>query len=209
MSIDALCDRLPEYAKDIAANLKALADDDKGLTDSQKWGCFLACAYAIGTPGVVADVEEGCPLPDGAKTAAKAAAAIMGMNNVYYRALHMMKNPEYATMPAKLRMSVIAKLGSTRSTSSSGPWRFRRSTVAAPAWTATTTYSAGTPCPPPQFKTALRIASVVNAASRIVAAEVVAAAPLQTGGDRPDKSDDQPGYPTSAPAPAATPIPAG
>jgi alkyl hydroperoxide reductase subunit D len=29
--------------------------------------------------------------------AAKSAAAIMGMNNIYYRALHLMHNPEYQT----------------------------------------------------------------------------------------------------------------
>ena len=44
-------------------------------------------------------------------TAAKAAAAIMGMNNVYYRSLHLLKNPEYRTLPARLRMNIIANPG--------------------------------------------------------------------------------------------------
>ena len=35
----------------------------------------------------------------------------MGMNNVYYRALHLMKNAEYRTMPARLRMNVLASPG--------------------------------------------------------------------------------------------------
>ena len=35
----------------------------------------------------------------------------MGMNNVYYRALHLMKNPEYATLPARLRMNILANPG--------------------------------------------------------------------------------------------------
>jgi len=46
-----------------------------------------------------------------AVTAAKAAAAIMGMNNVYYRALHLISSETYRTLPAKLRMNVIAKPG--------------------------------------------------------------------------------------------------
>ena len=62
---------------------------------------FLACAYAVGVPGVVGDIEDAAQLSDEAKTAAKSAAAIMGMNNVYYRAIHLMKNPEYGTMPAR------------------------------------------------------------------------------------------------------------
>jgi alkyl hydroperoxide reductase subunit D len=50
-----------------------------------------------------------------AADAARAAAAIMGMNNVYYRALHLMKNQEYRTLPARLRMNVIANPGVQKS----------------------------------------------------------------------------------------------
>src|SRR5262249_24824412 len=46
-----------------------------------------------------------------AVTAAKAAAAIMGMNNIYYRFTHLVSSPDYRTMPAKLRMNVIANPG--------------------------------------------------------------------------------------------------
>jgi alkyl hydroperoxide reductase subunit D len=35
----------------------------------------------------------------------------MGMNNVYYRALHLMKNEEYRTLPARLRMNILANPG--------------------------------------------------------------------------------------------------
>jgi alkyl hydroperoxide reductase subunit D len=45
-----------------------------------------------------------------ALAAAKSAAAIMGMNNVYYRFVHMVGG-DYANMPAKLRMSVIGRPG--------------------------------------------------------------------------------------------------
>jgi lipoyl-dependent peroxiredoxin subunit D len=43
--------------------------------------------------------------------AARAAAAIMGMNNVYYRFLHLVEDDEYARLPAKLRMNVIGSPG--------------------------------------------------------------------------------------------------
>jgi len=39
--------------------------------------------------------------------AAKGAAAIMGMNNVFYRFTHLSSNDKYATMRAGLRMNVI------------------------------------------------------------------------------------------------------
>ena len=38
----------------------------------------------------------------------------MAMNNVYYRFTHLASDPQYATMPAKLRMNVLAKPGVDR-----------------------------------------------------------------------------------------------
>ena len=110
MSIDALRDALPAYAKDLSLNLSSLAADAT-LSDQQKWGAFLACAFAVGEPTTLKAVEAAGALSDEARTAAKAAAAIMGMNNVYYRALHLMQNLEYRTLPARLRMNVIANPG--------------------------------------------------------------------------------------------------
>ena len=110
MSIDTLRQALPAYAKDISLNLSSLMNETV-LNDQQKWGCFLASAYAVGTPAVIQALEDGCPLSEEAATAAKGAAAIMAMNNVYYRSLHLMKNREYATLPAKLRMNIIANPG--------------------------------------------------------------------------------------------------
>jgi len=54
--------------------------------------------------------EFGPKLSPEALTAAKAAAAIMGMNNVYYRFTHLVGG-DYGNMPAKLRMNVMAKPG--------------------------------------------------------------------------------------------------
>src|SRR5690606_22595707 len=43
--------------------------------------------------------------------AAKTAASIMAMNNVYYRFTHLASAPDYRAMPAKLRMNAMAKPG--------------------------------------------------------------------------------------------------
>src|SRR2546425_6825887 len=110
MSLDALRDQLPAYAKDLALNLGSLAGETL-LSEQQKWGAFVASAHAVAIPAVVKAIEAAAAeagLSDEAKTAAKTAAAIMGMNNVYYRALHIMQNDEDRRLPARLRMNVLA-----------------------------------------------------------------------------------------------------
>lgn len=173
MSLDALRDALPAYAKDLSLNLSSLAADT-GLNDQQKWGCFLASAYAVGEPQTVKAIEAAAQLSDEARAAAKAAAAIMGMNNIYYRSLHLMKNQEYRTLPAKLRMNVIANPGVDKTDFE--------------LWcTAVSAINGCGACldsheeelrkrgmPAVQVQVALRIASVVNAVSRVIAGETAA-----------------------------------
>jgi hypothetical protein len=55
----------------------------------------------------------------------------MGMNNIYYRFLHLVEDSEYQTMPARLRMNVIGNPASTSSSSSCCRSRCRPSTAAA------------------------------------------------------------------------------
>lgn len=46
--------------------------------------------------------------------AAKYAAFVTAMNNVYYRFVHLASNPEYKTMPARLRMNALGHPGVDR-----------------------------------------------------------------------------------------------
>jgi len=112
MSLDALKDRLPEHAKDLKLNLSSLARETV-LDDQKKWGCYLASAYAVGEPETLKALSEevSSRLSAEAVAGAKAAASIMGMNNVYYRFVHLTKAADYKTLPAKLRMNVIANPG--------------------------------------------------------------------------------------------------
>ena len=57
MSLDALRETLPAYAKDLSLNLSSLANETV-LSDQQKWGTFVASAYAIGTPAVIKAVDD-------------------------------------------------------------------------------------------------------------------------------------------------------
>ena len=78
MSIDTLRDAIPPYAKDLSLNLSTLAGETT-LTEQQKWGTFVASAYAVGQPDVVRNINtqaEGSDVSNEALTAAKAAAAL-------------------------------------------------------------------------------------------------------------------------------------
>ena len=111
MSLDALRNSLPDYAKDLKLNLGSLATEPL-LTQQQLAGTFVASALASRNAAVIRALlaEFGPKLSAQALVAAKAAAAIMGMNNVYYRFTHLVGG-DYAQMPARLRMNIMAKPG--------------------------------------------------------------------------------------------------
>ncbi|MDR3509622.1 MAG: carboxymuconolactone decarboxylase family protein [Caulobacteraceae bacterium] len=173
MSLDSLRDSLPAYAKDLGLNLATLAGEPL-LTDQQKWGAFVAAAHAVGEPVVVRAIEAAATtagLSDEARTAARAAAAIMGMNNVYYRSLHLMRNAEYRTLPIRLRMNVIANPGVEKTDFEL--WSLTVSAIngCGLCLDAHEAELRKRGMPPAAIQAGLRIASVVNAVSRVVAGE--------------------------------------
>jgi len=112
VSVDALKSALPDYAKDTKLNLGSVTTTSQ-LTEQQLWGTVLATALACRNELVIRELAEEAAdnLSAEAFTAAKSAASIMAMNNVYYRATHLIGDETYATLPARLRMSVIGKPG--------------------------------------------------------------------------------------------------
>jgi alkyl hydroperoxide reductase subunit D len=178
MSLDTLRAALPAYAKDISLNLSSLASETT-LSDQQKWGAFLASAHATGQADVVRAIEAAAAeagLAPQAVTAAKAAAAIMGMNNVYYRSLHLLSNGEYKTLPARLRMNGLANPGVDKADFEL--WATAVSAVngCGMCLDAHEAELKAHGVTAPQIQAALRIAAVVNAASRILASEAALAA---------------------------------
>lgn len=172
MSLDHLKSLMPDYAKDLKLNLGSLANETI-LTDQQKYGCYLAVAHAVGEPetlkAIAAEVEG--KISDEAIRAAKAASAIMGMNNVYYRSTHLISEPNYATIPAKLRMQVIGNPGidkedfelfcvAVSAVNGCGACLDSHEAVLRKAGMTTEQVQAG-----------IRIAAVVNAAAHVVKAE--------------------------------------
>ena len=115
MSIQNLKDRLPEYARDLKLNLGSLAAETV-LNEEQKAGAFIASAIASRNADVTeAILAEFSPrVAPQVVAAAKAAAAIMAMNNVYYRFTHLIEKDEYQRLPARLRMNVMANPGTAK-----------------------------------------------------------------------------------------------
>ncbi|NJQ00509.1 alkyl hydroperoxide reductase [Streptomyces zingiberis] len=112
MALAELKAALPDYAKDLKLNLGSVIGNSE-LPEQQLWGTVLACAIASRSPRVLRELEPEARanLKPEAYTAAKAAAAVMAMNNVFYRTRHLLSDPEYGTLRAGLRMNVIGNPG--------------------------------------------------------------------------------------------------
>ncbi len=112
MNLEQLLDAVPPSAKDLKLNLSNLLQQPE-LTKQQIWGTAVTSAITARNPQLVAAVSAQAAqhLSNEAMEAARAAAAIMGMNNIYYRFQHLAENKKYATIPARLRMNAIRSHG--------------------------------------------------------------------------------------------------
>jgi alkyl hydroperoxide reductase subunit D len=83
------------------------------LTANQIFGVALSTAYATKNRDVIDALlnEAKERLSEAEITATKSAATIMGMNNIYYRFLHLSGDADFKQLPAKLRMNVIGNPG--------------------------------------------------------------------------------------------------
>jgi alkyl hydroperoxide reductase subunit D len=110
IAVDELRAQMPDAARDIKLNLQSVLQPG-ALTTAQRWGVAIASAVAARNPrlrdAVIADarLEVGDDVIDDAL----AAAALMAMNNIYYRFRHMVAKESYSQKPARLRMQRIAK----------------------------------------------------------------------------------------------------
>jgi alkyl hydroperoxide reductase subunit D len=107
--------QIPEHARDLRLNLGSVLAPSgaPGLSERQIWSVALAAALASHNPAFTRDLEAlaSVHLDAAHLAAARAGAAIMAMNNVYYRFLYLVGDAEYGQMPARLRMNVIGNPG--------------------------------------------------------------------------------------------------
>ena len=102
--------RLPDWAKDIRLNLDATIQRSS-LEPRLAAGAALAAAYAARSPALVEAFRSPEFLDDRHTDAALTAAALMGMNNVWYPFVEMAGDESLRTMRAELRMNAYATHG--------------------------------------------------------------------------------------------------
>src|SRR5262249_40932225 len=114
-TLDTIRDAMPDYARDLKLNLGSVLAPTgaPGLSEKQIWAVALAAAIASRNVPFARDIEALARehLAEPHLNGARAAAAIMGMNNIYYRFLHLVEDAQYEQMPARLRMNVIGNPG--------------------------------------------------------------------------------------------------
>ena len=112
MALKEFVGTLPDYAKDIRLNLGSILGDQL-IAEECKLALLLSCAHGSGYRPLVeaTEAEVAGRLSQNIADAARGAAAVMAMNNVYYRFVHLITNPEYGKMPARLRMNLIGSHG--------------------------------------------------------------------------------------------------
>jgi alkyl hydroperoxide reductase subunit D len=103
------------YDRDTRLNIESVLTPEGaiGLTPAQIAGVALACAYSVESEELAKAIrrDHAAVLGPEAVEAARGAAAIMAMNNVYYRFLHLSDDKSFGKLPARLRMNLIGKPG--------------------------------------------------------------------------------------------------
>jgi len=109
--VDQIKDSIPDHAKDIRLNLDAVINRS-GLAEVDTHACALAAAIAAGNGELVVEIQHNSPLVGTQeREAAMTAAALMGMNNIYYPFVEMTGDDQLKGLPAGLRMQAYATHG--------------------------------------------------------------------------------------------------
>jgi alkyl hydroperoxide reductase subunit D len=115
MLLSEIKSAIPDYAKDLRLNLDSVLSEAGAVGLNAKQVGLIALSSAIASrhePLVAAIAAEAAKHASVQElNGARTAAAIMAMNNVYYRFTHLVSDPEYQTLRAGLRMNAMANPG--------------------------------------------------------------------------------------------------
>ena len=111
MGIDALKSAIPDYAKDLRLNLSVLSTSS--LDPVAAWGSAYTAALVSKNDVVKRAIREEAAEHLSAEQidGCKSAAAIMSMNNVWYKLNDLVSDQEIKGQPAKLRMNAMVSHG--------------------------------------------------------------------------------------------------
>lgn len=170
-ALNAIKDLIPDYAKDVRLNIDGVIARSS-LPANEAVGAALAAAFAAKNATLVRIFRESGLLDATEVQGALTAASIMGMTNAWYSYIDMAADAELKNQQAGLRMNAYATHGGvdqrrfelwSLSASIVGKCRFcisAHTDVLKKAGVGTS-----------ELKDVGRIASVVNAAAQILAAE--------------------------------------
>jgi len=108
--IDSIKARIPDYAKDIRLNLGGTISRSS-LEGNDAVGVALAAAVAAKSTVLVKTIREAGVLSPEETNAVLTAAALMGMNNTWYPYVEMADDADLKTQRAELRMGAYASHG--------------------------------------------------------------------------------------------------
>ncbi|MBN1204445.1 MAG: carboxymuconolactone decarboxylase family protein [Myxococcaceae bacterium] len=112
-SLEVVRGELADAHKDTRLNLQAVLESGS-LTPEQRWGVAVACAFAARNErlkeAMLNEAKKALANAEPVIEDARAAASLMGMNNVYYRFRHMIGKESYSTKRPGLRMNRLAQV---------------------------------------------------------------------------------------------------
>lgn len=109
--VDEVKASIPEHSKDIKLNLDAVINRS-GLDEVDAHACAFAAALAAANGDLAFEISMNGPLMGtDEREAAKTAASLMGMNNIYYPFVEMTEDPDLKGLPPGLRMNAYANHG--------------------------------------------------------------------------------------------------
>lgn len=108
--LNLIKESIPDYAKDIRLNIDGTIARSS-LEGSDAVAVALAAAFAAKSQPIIAIIKASGALPPEEMHAALTAAALMGMNTVWYPFVEMADDAELKTQAAQLRMNAYATHG--------------------------------------------------------------------------------------------------
>jgi alkyl hydroperoxide reductase subunit D len=109
--VEQVKESIPDHSKDIKLNLDAVMNRS-GLDEVDAHACAFAAALAANNGDLAFEISMNGPLMGtDEREAAKTAASLMGMNNIYYPFVEMTEDADLKGLPPGLRMNAYANHG--------------------------------------------------------------------------------------------------
>jgi alkyl hydroperoxide reductase subunit D len=110
--VESIKESIPDHSKDIKLNIDSVIKRSP-LDPVDTHAIAYVSALAAGNGGLAFEIEHNSPLfgAEKIREAAKTAASLMGMNNVWYPFVEMTQDPDLKGLPAGLRMQAYATHG--------------------------------------------------------------------------------------------------